>query len=1223
MRYAYQIFIFFIGLATSLSAFAASPSEVYQRNSKIFLEELKLRKESIYQRKFNELETHFAKEDNKLDNDFQSTQLRLERQLLKFLSSSLNNAYRPHALFQLGSLYFQMGEDNPKFFKESEKYLSEILRNHRSFSFREQALYILAYSRLQQDRESQAIAAFQTLLQEFPKSQFIQESYLRIGEYLFHKTNYKKALGYYQAITKDQASPFYHKALYKTAWVHYLSADYAPALDGFLRIVNQGEKTQFFTEAKEYVAFSLLKQRASIAQVDNLKRYGWDQQKFDIGMRYAELLADNGEFNKSSQLYSFLSKNHPKYEGADRAQYLAAQSLQLAGDEQGALRMNQDYLSRYPDPTQLRGKVLFAVGSYYYEGWRLNRLTKNDLKRARDLFDEATTTAPGTKEAYESNFFGAEASYVLGDFNRAATNYRQVLMNANLNHHFEDALKAIIVTHEKRLAAAKDPFTKKLVAKDLLAAFDDFSSRSNNAKELPNTLFKSGQILALLGRQDDAIDRFNQLVHMYPNSDLVEKSSAEIISTLMTAERWPDVIGWVHGIQTNPNLAKKTKLQKKARDAEFDARVATAKKFEEKKQYLKAANLLVSTHDKFSAKPEAASLLFYAARLYDREHQLGLAADTYVKHIKLHPKSKHSVDARVELSSIFERLFLHEQAYGLLKDAPGNSANEAVTVINLSAISRQMGRYDSAAQLLLKLKPRTENERQGALKEAADLYAEKNDFKQAAQVAERLYRISKKPGDAVEAAGHLVRAGQLSRAQTLLNPIVRRTKNISADVAAQTLYLKGEIARSVFVRRNKANADVSNQLDALEQAERYYLQSINIGDAHWTSAALYRLGTMYSTLGESLKSAGQVDIAEKLLQKSEEIHARNLNATSSGGHYSIWAKRTATALMRLRGIKPDLLNSYEFIERLELINPKAVFFDASGIGEENVDYGGVEQSASVLAKRAQQLLEEDPSHPEIIPLLETLSAIRNVSPLVQYNLALAYYHQGNFKASIEQVKSLRQRYTTPDVDILHGNNLIRLRQYKEARLVYENLTKTSPESIASKMNLIFTYLLLKEPESSMKVVRAMLKEGIEHPQIYLLCYFIFRSQSRFALAKEALSRGVEKFPSNSRLLAQLAASNNRSNDYDGLKPVFDKRGKISPDNQLLNNLAVALMLNGDYESARQELLGALALKRTNSSLYNLALANYLKGDFEAAVTSYQQYRRNGGKEKPLEEVLKP
>ena len=98
------------------------------------------------------------------------------------------------------------------------------------------ALFRMALSLQHMGNMSSSRQVFHRLIRDFPKSEYIPNSYLAFADYFFDNGQMENASRFYEKVALFVDSPVYGYALYKLAWVHMNLQDYQRALEGFYRL---------------------------------------------------------------------------------------------------------------------------------------------------------------------------------------------------------------------------------------------------------------------------------------------------------------------------------------------------------------------------------------------------------------------------------------------------------------------------------------------------------------------------------------------------------------------------------------------------------------------------------------------------------------------------------------------------------------------------------------------------------------------------------------------------------------------------------------------------------------------------------------------------------------------------------------------------------------------------------------------------------------------------
>ncbi|MET0401170.1 MAG: tetratricopeptide repeat protein [Cystobacter sp.] len=203
--------------------------------------------------------------------------------LKKIISLSADSKEQPSLLFRLGELYWEeskyyffdanrkdddllvamnagdaAGQTRAKAAKaelltRSKQYgklaleqYTKIVQNYPDFERSDEVLFFLGTNLMEDGQDRKALVAFKRLIEKFPKSRYMPDTYFAFGEYFFNNSKGKrpdleKALAAYKKASEYPESQVYAFALYKQGWCHFNLADYQNAKDKWKAVVLFGE----------------------------------------------------------------------------------------------------------------------------------------------------------------------------------------------------------------------------------------------------------------------------------------------------------------------------------------------------------------------------------------------------------------------------------------------------------------------------------------------------------------------------------------------------------------------------------------------------------------------------------------------------------------------------------------------------------------------------------------------------------------------------------------------------------------------------------------------------------------------------------------------------------------------------------------------------------------------------------------------------------------------
>ncbi|MBN1946290.1 MAG: tetratricopeptide repeat protein [Bradymonadales bacterium] len=404
----------------------------------------------------------------------------------------------PDALFRLAELYFEQESDDriradADYQEQLERYDLGIIPDrpeeprpdyHRTIAtfarliegfpdYRQVdgAYYLMAYSLLEMRREEEAAGALRTLVAEHPRSDFAQESWLRIGEYLFDINEYEEAAVAYQRSLEYGASRWYDKALFKLGWSCYLANRYDEAMRHFGGLIAYYEGMEgeipgaLREEALQYMAVVLSEEdwdldgvRDQEAGMPRVRRYlagnaAWEQNVCD---RLARVWFDGERYELSMEMYRMMLERWPSDpENPQRHERIVAclsrrGQFDAAFDEQMAMNAFYRPGSAWYEAQREAGRframayaqelarnTLLDAARYYnqqadtYRDQAINdpALESEAIARYRmaaEGYADFLQQYPADRLAYEVRFYYAQALYYSFEFEQAARQYALV-----------------------------------------------------------------------------------------------------------------------------------------------------------------------------------------------------------------------------------------------------------------------------------------------------------------------------------------------------------------------------------------------------------------------------------------------------------------------------------------------------------------------------------------------------------------------------------------------------------------------------------------------------------------------------------------------------------------------------------------------------------------------------------------------------------------------------
>ncbi|MEO6420724.1 MAG: tetratricopeptide repeat protein, partial [Polyangiaceae bacterium] len=708
-----------------------------------------------------------------------------------------------------------------------------------------------------------------------------------------------------------------------------------------------------------------------------LKKIGGDRFAGKVVKALAETFYDQSHYERGIEAYELLLKLEPTSRDAglwmmqiaagynaieDYPKLRATYDRALAGYTTGG-----SWARTQADPanvaettakieSQLREHALQLHGKA-----QKDKTSRAEYEGTAALYDVYLTKFSNQPKAYQIHYYLAEIDFYHLDKNTdAATHYMaaaRAVPNAEaqkepLKTLRHDALYNAIAALERvrvaELEARKNkPGSQETESdKKFAEALDLYAQLYPNDPALPELLFRQGKLYYDYGVYDPAVKIWGALLEKFPRSQFALGAGELMLDSFNKSKNYENIEMWARRLKSAPSFQSKEQQAKldvlivqaafkqgeqkgtagdhagaasaylrAAKEFPKDARAAQAcvnAEVESQKAgdvaTLKEAATLVTGRD-YREKPESPLGAWTAATTFQA---MGLFADAAefdeaiaASNDREHPhyqKFEHTRDAAYNAVILREASGEHDKAV-----ADGNRYLASFgSTVEADEVVFQMGRAHQNA---------------GRNKEAADLYkrylarAKNQDHRVEGYVLLAMAQLkSNDERGADESLKTAVTIGRQSRGQ--LGPDGK-------FAAAHARYMEGERVLERF-DKVEIQGDVKQlaqrlkqKAELLKEASKVFMDTVSLGVAEWSTAALYQIGHTYEAFAKSLRESpapASLSAADKEVysQQIEEfvvpVEEKSLDAYENGwkkavelGIYNQWTGKMREALGRLNG----------------------------------------------------------------------------------------------------------------------------------------------------------------------------------------------------------------------------------------------------------------------------------------------------------------------------------
>ena len=544
-----------------------------------------------------------------------------------------------------------------------------------------------------------------------------------------------------------------------------------------------------------------------------------------------------------------------------------------------------------------------------------------------------------TPTAVELRFLRAQILFFkLFRLEEAGDEFLAVGKSAPVGPYHKDALLGAMNAFE-RARPADTAGRRQLgdVDKKFAAAIDLYATLFPADPELVSVIFRNGQLFYDYGNYDEAIKRFGVIVTKYPDHPDAGPAGDRILAALNKAQDYENIEEWARRLKTAKAFADKTQQQRLDRLI-VESIGKSGDKYQAEGKFEQAAGFYLRVPKEFPDHPAAPGKMMNAGVMYEKAKLPEKAADVYLELATRYKRSPEGEKAAFAAGVVYERVAYFDRAAAayevVIKDFP-SSKNAADAVYNAGVLRQALGQHEKA------------------IAHYQDYARRYKDRKDAAEVAFRIGVVYEDAGDDgradqafrayakahrdvprraleahVRAARTSLRLGQNKRAADELDEALKLFKRIdpkdkaaATPWAAEARYYQGEL---VFKEYEKISLDVKPKLlektlkrksELLARAQGVYLSVIDYEDLEWATASLYRVGQIYDSFAEALRTAptpGGLSEAEstayrdaldsyviEIEEKAIELFAAGYQKAIEMQVYDSYTKKIREALGRL------------------------------------------------------------------------------------------------------------------------------------------------------------------------------------------------------------------------------------------------------------------------------------------------------------------------------------
>jgi len=737
----------------------------------------------------------------------------------KYIKQYPNSDFIPDALYRLGKLYFE--ESSQKLVNETETYerefrrflrgeiqvlppepnvdylqatrvLNRLVEGYKDYRFRDDALYLLGYCYFEEGKVEKAMAVFNRLIKEFPKSDKIPEVYTRLGEHYFDVDDFSRAIYYYSHVMEYPDTVYYENVLYKLAWIYYHKKKVVEASEYFSILIDHNEKkfgrgtvSSIRNEAKNYIAIGFAEHASGISGAYSFfRKIGGRSYEYEVLRKICELYLLSDRIPEAVKAVDFLMSKYPYEQDNPILQdklvssFRRDENINIVNKEKGRMvslfgersawrEKNKDNPLVLLMADQLIEKQILSIALYHQEKGDRDK-DKREYIKAGQLYYDYLKKHPSDQFLTGTRYNYAQVLFNLGNYDGAIKEYTAVREYSDDLQFKEKSSYGVISSWQNKLKA-DDP---KYLMKEMKPAFDpkgvllkpqDLSDKEKllvdacekyrglklKNRRTPYVMYVEAEVYFRNNKLEDARRVYKDIVDQFPDDKVALDAMRNTIASYNYEKDYPKVEEWSNKLLASRKLSDIGDV-KDIKGLLTGAVFRRARQMEDNGELKGAAAEYIRLAKQYPKSEYSDAALYNSGLIYEKIGTPVPAVKAYRTMLSKYPKSRYTLNAMFRVAVNYEQRLEFGNAIYFYDDIIKNYPKTGAALdsnYNVARLKRGSGDLSGAANNLMTYQNgvKDQKEKAASVMQAARLY-NKAGLRQKAIDTYGLY-ISKNPKD--------------------------------------------------------------------------------------------------------------------------------------------------------------------------------------------------------------------------------------------------------------------------------------------------------------------------------------------------------------------------------------------------------------------------------------------------------------------------------------------
>ena len=790
--------------------------------------------------------------------------------------------------------------------------LKRIERRFRFFNKLDEVLYTMGWHLNDLKRHGEAVDAFMRLVRKTPKSAYMPDAYLGIGNYYFGKNQGGESLKWYNKVLAYKQSDIYGWGLYYIGWVHYNRQDYEEAVKTFVQVLDYSAneangRITFFEDGTKYLVKSWAEVGTPTGALNFFKK-AVPGQELALLDALARHYTETSQYQKSSIVLNELIRltyNKPK---SVEYLYLTVENYYKAADLEGTIgaieRLSLGLLKHGTEAVRAEDiSLLLAEIATTFHAESERTLDMKVLRYAEKIYSAYIEHFASDTHSYDMLHNHALALFQLERWRDSATRYEEVIKAMPDGKYAEPSAHRALICYLRLEKDLNSDISKKvddllnpikLAEEEMLIAsacdrYVSIARKKGTKEDVPEAIFVEARIYYQHNYFDKSGELFTLFVDNYKDHKHAYIAARLMLSSFNLAQDGKNLIKWTNELIRDDrfNRGKLGEILIAIKENEDYNRC-----LELKSEPMKAARCLLDYASQYPTSKQAIRAYAGAARFYREARQRDLVIKTYRQLAENYPKDDRAPKAMFAIAEVHQETAnfaaaadAYEQfveTYPKYKGKIGEELMVPKALATATVIREGLGQFDKVvlnAERYLKYFKGNRDANDVAYKLTLQ-YRKQNDWrgvirasgtflKRGADIPLHL-RMAAMSNTAL--SWSKIKGGD-RKAQKLADDVLKMAKKmneegtfkklaqIGKDAVAQALFVNGELIfnqmQRVKVRARKLTDAVvlaTKKAELATKAGESYVEVENSKNAEWVAAAASRRGRAFHEIAIALEN---------------------------------------------------------------------------------------------------------------------------------------------------------------------------------------------------------------------------------------------------------------------------------------------------------------------------------------------------------------------------------